>query len=173
MAIIFNTERLVVRQFTVADQEHFFRLNGDEQVMRYIRATSTREQSDKFLAENIDAYRANQQRGRWAVEEKGTGRLVGSFAIIPITGQPEKTQLGYSLTPENWGKGYASELTISGLAHFFSTENIPEIYGITEIPNVASQKVLLKAGFRQAGTFTEGDKELLLFVARRNEQVTG
>lgn len=168
MATIFTTERLLVRQYTPGDKENFFRLSGDQAVMQYIRPVSNRADSDQFLLENIDSYRINPRRGRWAVEDKTSGLFVGSFAIIPTPSHPGKTQMGYSLLPENWGKGYASELTAAGLLYYFE-EPLTEIYGITEIPNVASQKVLLKNGFKPSGSFMEGEKELLLFIANRND----
>ena len=96
--------------------------------------------------------------GRWAVNEKDTGRFVGSFAIIPIPGDEEKIQLGYSLLPEFWGKGFATELTVGGLNHFFTQSALPVIYGVTEALNIASQKVLLKAGFQPAGAKMEEEK---------------
>ncbi len=167
--IIFETERLIVRRYTKKDSDNFFLLNGNETVMQYIRPVSSKEESDVFLTENITYYQQNPCRGRWAVIEKETGCFVGSFAIIPIPSQPEKIQLGYSLTPENWGKGFATELTKTGLGYFFATDRLPEIYGVTEIPNIASQKVLLKAGFRPAGSIVEEGKELMLFVTRRDD----
>jgi [ribosomal protein S5]-alanine N-acetyltransferase len=160
---VFETSRLVVRRYTEDDKENFFRLSGNEEVMRYIRPVSTKEQSDIYLSEYIAAYREFPGRGRWAVNEKGSGLFAGSFAIIPIPSMPGKLQLGYSLLPEMWGKGYATELTKNGLGYFFQTSELKIIYGVTEIPNIASQKVLLKAGFKEAGSFTEEGKELLLF----------
>ena len=35
---IFETERLIVRHYTVDDKQIFSVINGDEEVMRYIRA---------------------------------------------------------------------------------------------------------------------------------------
>ena len=34
---IFETERIRVRQFTLQDEEDFFKFNSDPQVMKYIR----------------------------------------------------------------------------------------------------------------------------------------
>ena len=167
MSIIFETERLIVRQFTEEDKDNIFLLGGNETVMQYIRPVSTKEESDKFLLKNIDAYEKNPHGGRWAVMEKANGSFVGSFAIIPMRYHPEKIQLGYSLIPENWGKGYATELTKAGLKYFMNNYSEPQIHGLTEIPNTASQKVLLKAGFQPAGTMMEDDKELLMFVVKR------
>jgi ribosomal-protein-alanine N-acetyltransferase len=164
--IIFETERLLVRRYTPEDKDYFFMLSGNPQVMQYIRAVSTREESDRFLLENIAFYKLYPQRGRWAVMEKKSGAFTGSFAIIPLPWDAEKIQLGYSLLQENWGKGYATELTKAGLDYFFTRDTLPEIYGVTEAPNVASQKVLLKAGFQPAGTRMEEGKELVLFTIK-------
>ena len=63
--------------------------------------------------------------------------------------------------------GYATEVTKEGMNYFYNKTPLTEIYGVTEIQNVASQKVLLKAGFAPHGTKMEGEKELLLFIVRR------
>ena len=170
--IIFETERLVVRQFAESDMDNFFCLSGNEEVMRYIRKTSTKDESDIFLMENIAGYEKFPHRGRWAVQEKQTGNFAGSFAIIPLPWNTEQIQLGYSLKPENWGKGYATELTREGLSYFFATDRLNEIYGVTESPNTVSQKVLLKSGFRPFGKRNEEEKELLIFIAERKSEFT-
>ena len=160
---IFETDRLIIRRYTQADKENFFSLSGDEDVMRYIRAVQTREESEKFLKENIEFYSIHPKMGRWGVEEKLTAKFVGSFAIIFIPGS-EKIQLGYSLKKEEWGKGYATELTRAGLKYVFEVMKLPLIYAVTESANTASQKVLIKAGFEQELIFKEGEKELYRFI---------
>jgi RimJ/RimL family protein N-acetyltransferase len=165
--VIFSTPRLLVRRFTQLDKDAYFQISGSEEVMRYIRPASTKEENDQFIVNVIEDYKKFPVRGRWAVVERVTDRLVGSFAIIPIPSQPEKTQLGYALIPSVWGKGLASELAKAGLDWFFENDNETVIYGVTEIPNIPSQQVLLKAGFKPDGSFTDGGKELLLFKAER------
>ena len=51
--ILFETERLIVRHYTKDDSDNFFSLNGDEEIMRYIRPAKTREETDLFLSEII------------------------------------------------------------------------------------------------------------------------
>jgi ribosomal-protein-alanine N-acetyltransferase len=104
--------------------------------------------------------------GRWAADEKATGKFIGSFAIIPIEGS-DHIQLGYALLKENWGKGFASELTKSGLAYYFKKTNADHIYAIAERANIASHNVLLKNSFVPDGTKMEDDKELLKFIYRK------
>lgn len=164
--IVFETERLLVRELTFQDKDNFFLLNGDEEVMRYIRPVKTKEESDAQL-EQIVNVPSIPENGRWAVVDKASRRFIGSFAIIPIPSEPEKTQLGYSFIPEYWGKGLASELAQKGLQYFLDNTTVPEIYGITETPNIPSQKVLLKAGFQFHCTRTEEGKELTIFIVRR------
>ena len=165
--IIFETERLIVRQYEFeTDTENFYLLNGDDDVMRYIRATKSKEECDVFLKKAIESYKINPLMGRWAADEKVTGKFVGSFAIIPIEGS-EDIQLGYAFLKENWGKGFASELTKAGLDYYFKNTKADHIYAIAEEGNVASHKVLLKNSFVPDGTRKEDDKELLKFIYRR------
>lgn len=161
--ILFETERLRVRHFTTDDSDNFFLLNGDEDIMRFIRPVKTRGETDLFLLEILQKQKENPAVGRWAVTLKNTGEFVGSFAFIPIDGT-DKMQLGYALLKQNWGKGYATELTMAGLQYVFSKTGLTEIFAITEVPNLASQKVLVKAGFTLDSTYTEGSKELFQYV---------
>ena len=168
--IIFETKRLIVRQYVFdIDAEGFFLLNGDEDVMRYIRPAKTREECDVFLKEIIASAEANPGMGRWAALEKENGIFIGSFAIIPIE-NTEDIQLGYALLKENWGKGFASELTKAGLEYYFSTTSADKIYALAEIPNTASHRVLLKNGFVPVGTKKEGEKELKQFVFKGTQE---
>ena len=164
---IFETERLIVRKYDFKiDTENFYSLNGDDDVMRYIRATKTKEECDVFLKKAIDAYKINPLVGRWAADEKATRKFIGSFAIIPIEGS-EDIQLGYALLKENWGKGFASELTKAGLDYYFKNTNANHIYAIAEKDNIASHNVLLKNGFIHDGIKTEEGKELLKFIFQK------
>jgi [ribosomal protein S5]-alanine N-acetyltransferase len=165
--VIFDTERLIVRQYDFdIDAENFFLLNSDEEVMRYIRATKTKEECDAFLKKAIESYKINPLIGRWAANEKTTGKFVGSFAIIPIEGS-EDIQLGYAFLKENWGKGFASELTKAGLDYYFKNTNADHIYAIAEEANIASHNVLLKNSFVPDGIKKEEGKELLKFIYRK------
>jgi ribosomal-protein-alanine N-acetyltransferase len=165
--IVFETERLRVRHFTASDYDNYFALQGNEEVMQYIRPVKTREESDSFLSEKILAADPGDFKGYWVVEEKDSGLFVGCFVIIPIPDDIEKTQLGYSFLPEYWGKGFATEVSKEGVNYFNTETPLAEIYGITETPNIASQKVLLKAGFQLHSTKMEGEKELLVYIVKK------
>jgi [ribosomal protein S5]-alanine N-acetyltransferase len=163
MHIIFETERLYIRRYTKADEDNFFRLNSDPEVMQYIRAPENRSECSVFLLQNIAAYEENPLMGRWAIIDKYTNTFVGSFAIIPVENRPE-IQMGYALLKEFWGRGYAAESVLAGCDYAFEVLKLPQIVAITETCNLASQKVLLKCGFIQQASIRENDKELFFFV---------
>lgn len=166
--IIFKTERLIVRQYAFeSDADNFFALNGNEDVMRYIRSAKTREECDTFLKQNIEAYKTNPLMGRWAVDEKATGKFVGSFAFIPVEGT-ENSQLGYALLKEYWGRGFATELTREGIKYVFSKTDLDEVYGITQAENAESQKVLVKTGFKPYKNYKEEERLICSYVIKRD-----
>jgi RimJ/RimL family protein N-acetyltransferase len=101
------------------------------------------------------------------VEEKTTGEFVGTLAIIPLPYDATKIQLGYALLPNQWGKGYATELARAGLQYFWEHSRRDEIFAVTETPNVASQQVLLKAGFHLLLKRDLDGKPVLVYVAKR------
>jgi ribosomal-protein-alanine N-acetyltransferase len=171
MATLFETERLLVRHFTAEDSEHFFVLNSNEEIVRYIRAPKTREECDAFLKEVLAANEANPAVGRWIAVDKASGVPVGSVGIIPVQNSPNM-QLGYAFLPEHWGKGYATELAVAAMHYVFTKTDLHTIYAYTETPNLASQKVLLKAGFSLVGTKMEGEKELAEFICEKGPQST-
>ncbi len=170
--VIFETERLLVRQYNAdTDAENFYRLNSDEEVMRFIRKPKSREECDQFLEEILAAYRLEPLAGRWAVTGKQGEPFIGSFAFIPVEGTKDK-QLGYALLKEFWGRGYATELMVEGIRYVFSKTELDRIFGITEAANSASQRVLSKTGFVLFQNFTEKGKLLRKFILKRNRVLT-
>jgi ribosomal-protein-alanine N-acetyltransferase len=166
---IFETQRLTVRRYTINDKDIFYLFSGNEEVMRYIRPVITKAESDQFLADNIQLYNTYPHTGRWAAFEKASGSFVGSFSILVMDAGNNKLHIGYALLPQYWGKGYATELLKQGMAYFFDKHTATELYAITQLPNIASQRVLLKAGFRQTGTLTEREHEALVFTFCKDE----
>lgn len=166
---IFDTQRLIVRRYRPADAGYFHSFTGNAEVMRYIRPVISRAESDVFLAENIRLYDANPGCGRWAVFEKASGCFAGSFSVLAMEGDNSKFHIGYALLPAFWGLGYASELLKEGITYFFNQHTVNQLYAITQIPNTASQNVLLKAGFKKTDIDLEREKAAWCYIITRQE----
>ena len=160
--IIFETNRLIVRQFEASDHNNVFAIYGDPVVMKYIRAPMKKEVALKLLDEQITSYASTPYYGRFAVTDKSGGRYVGNF-VLRFTASINGTEIGYAFVPEEWGKGFATELTLGGLQYAFNTADVEKVLAITDIENELSKKVLLKCGFHQLPNIIEEGKEVCLF----------
>lgn len=160
---------MVVRRFTLADSNAFFQVNGDPEVMRYIRPSKNRAESDDFLRENIDLYQTNSILGRYAVFHKTANRFLGTFSFLYLAGDND-FHLGYALIPGEWGKGFATELVENGVAHFFRQTAYDAVFAITEIHNTGSRKVLEKTGFLLTGQLARQEDLLHVYKYSRSQQ---
>lgn len=146
-----TTERLALRRWTADDLELYHALSSDPEVMRYTGGVRTREQSAELLRERtLEYYEQHPGLGSWATIERATGACVGMHLLNHIRGE-SYIQVGYLLFPQYWGRGYATEMCVRVLRYGFAELGLPRIAAITELPHVASQRVLLKAGLRRDG----------------------
>ncbi len=166
--LLFETNRFLVRRFTLEDADAFFRVHGNTEVVRFIRPAKTREECDAFLQENIHLYLNGSLVGRFAVCEKDTNDFIGTFSFLYLSGQ-EDLHIGYALVPEAWGKGIATELVIKGIVHFFEKTLKTALFAITSSANHASKRVLLKSGMFSRGHLFEHGETLDLFSITREE----
>lgn len=152
MKTIITTDRLRLRHFTPADYDAVYQLNSDAEVMQYIfdGHTHSREEAKAYLDKIMDAYKAPYELGVWAVELKDSGDFVG-FGCLRVFEEPEKRELGYRLGKPHWGKGIASEISRGLVQYGFQTLNLPQIMAVVQTENIASRKVLEKAGLTHQG----------------------
>ena len=155
---LFESERLYVQPYTKEDADLFFALNGDAEIMQYIREPKTKEQSDAFLEENLKFYTDHPGLGRFAVFAKHDGSFAGSFSLLSIDNS-DNIHLGYALLKPFHGKGLATELVQASFDYVFRTIPNDKVQALTVAENIGSQKVLLKCGFVFTGTMVhEGDE---------------
>ena len=145
------TPRLELRRFTPDDLDLLCRLQSDREVMRYVGGVKSRADTEVFLNERVlDYYMQYPGMGVWATIERATGACIGHHLLNHIRGE-SIVQVGYVLFSEYWGRGYATEMCIRLLRYGFSELGLGRIAGITDLPNVDSQRVLLKAGLMRNG----------------------
>lgn len=157
MQIFLETERLVLRQFTESDVDNLVELDSDPEVMRFInggRPTSRREIESDVLPAFLDYYGRFAGYGFWAAIEKSGGRFVGWFHFRPAkAAPPDGVELGYRLLKSVWGKGYATEGSRALIHKGFAELGVERVVAFTMVVNVASRRVMEKAGLRLVRTF--------------------
>ena len=84
------------------------------------------------------------------------GQAVGGIGIHPQSGVEQKNaELGYWLAEPFWGKGIITEAVKQMVIFAFNTYDINRIFARPFGTNIASQKVLEKAGFALEAKFKD------------------
>ena len=147
-----ETECLILRPYTEADVEAFYRLNRDPAVLRYTGdpgVGSLDEARGGLLTRPI----ADYQRygfGRWACVLKADGAVIG-FAGLKYLYDLDEVDLGYRLLPAYWGRGLATEAARAALADGFGRLGLTRVIGLVDPANAASARVLEKCGLTYDG----------------------
>ncbi|MBX9784842.1 MAG: GNAT family N-acetyltransferase [Chitinophagaceae bacterium] len=170
MALIFQSERLFVNPYTSYDADIFFQLNGDAQVMQYIREPKTRVESDAFLQENLHFYQKHPGLGRFALYIKTTNEFAGSFSLLSIDNSDD-IHLGYALLKPFQGIGLATELVKASLPYVFRTIEKTKVHALTLEENIASQNVLHKCGFTFSHFTKQEGEEVMVFELSRTKAI--
>jgi ribosomal-protein-alanine N-acetyltransferase len=160
----FATARLSLRPVRPDDVDDFHRLDRDPRVMRWIGSgtVETPASSAAAVARALRYGHLYPGLGKLVAAERTSGRFVGWFSRNYLPGTVE-VELGYRLLPEAWGQGYATEAATFLVQHALETIGLHRIIGVTHPDNLASQRVLQKAGLRDAGWGHYYGRELRLF----------
>ena len=157
MQIFLETERLVLRRFTRDDVDILVELDSDPDVMRFInggRPTPREEVEDEILPAFLGYYDRYAGYGFWAAVERSTERFVGWFHFRPPdAAKADDVELGYRLRKSAWGKGYATEGSRALVDKGFAELGVDRVFASTMVVNVASRRVMEKAGLRFVRVF--------------------
>jgi 3-dehydroquinate dehydratase/shikimate dehydrogenase len=141
------TDRLLLRAWRPGDREGFAALNADPRVMEWFPATLSRSESDA-LADSIEQRLTDQGWGLWAVDVPGVAEFIGFVGLNQaeaILGYPV-VEVGWRLSAEHWGHGYAPEAATASLEYGFSALGLEEIVAYTTVANAKSRRVMDKIG---------------------------
>lgn len=142
-----QTGRLTLSLYTDGEHDDFVKLLTDPAVMRYVdkgvltvpRAEGLwRRLTERWYPRGVDTI--------WAVFAKDDGRYVGNASVRPRPERRKDWEIGYYLKTEEWGKGFASEIAMRLVSYSFETLGLEEVYATVDVENLASRRVLEKAG---------------------------
>lgn len=143
-----ETARLRLRAFALEDLEDLSRIAGDAEVMRHIGGglPFTREETLFNLTNIVNAFR-RRRYGRWALEKKDGGGLIGYCGLAH--GSDEiGVELVYLLARAEWGKGVATEAASATLRYGFESLGFDSIAAVTRPDNWRSRRVMERLGMR-------------------------
>ncbi len=145
--MVLETDRLVLRRPLLADAPALFAFLGDPAAMRYTHAQETLRGCRRHIAAHERQRRAIGC-APWTVIAKTGGAIIGWGGLYEDPFERGwGIELGYFFAPAAWGEGYASELTAACLRVAREALGLTEVRAFAHPENVASRRVLEKAGF--------------------------
>jgi len=169
MKVFLETERLVLRQFTLEDSDNLFELDSEPEVIRWGKGGNPSDYEfiqNQTLPQWINYYEKYENYGVWAVVEKLSNKFIGWFHLYPAADSKfavdlnlvtdNEIALGYRFKKSSWNKGYATEGSRRLVAKGFTQGDL-SIVSWTLLENKASIRVMEKAGlkFEKEFIFTE------------------
>lgn len=153
-----ESERLSFSCFNENDYEDMFAIQSQPQMVMYTpdEAWKGKEDWDNFYNFASMFYDEKEVHPLWfrfyfAIREKGFDRVIGYCGIGTPQFDRHITEVFYGLAPDKWGQGYATEAAKKMLDFGFCEVKLKEIVGFCEEENIASGRVLEKAGLKIIG----------------------
>lgn len=157
MTTLIETDRLIMRKFTLDDADAVFEFSTCEAVTEFTgdagvvkTKADAKELIKRIWLAEYEAY----GYARYALVYKADNKVIG-FCGLKFETRINSTDIGYRLLPAYWGKGLATEAATATLEYAQRTLNIDHILGEAVDENIASNKLLKNVGFKFVKTYEE------------------
>jgi RimJ/RimL family protein N-acetyltransferase len=152
MSLTLETERLLLRRFTLADVSDIQRLAGDRRIAdTTLRVPHPYEDgmAEAWIATHESAWESGEEQVL-AVTGKDDGLFVGAISLKEISAG-HQAEMGYWIGVPYWGRGYCTEAGRAMLDYAFSGLGLIRVHAHLLSRNAASARVLQKLGMRCEG----------------------
>ncbi|MAO32228.1 MAG: GNAT family N-acetyltransferase [Crocinitomicaceae bacterium] len=149
MTQITETDRLIIREFTINDYKDLYRFGSIPKVQKYTedKVLKNHLEAKKIISNIIQNQYLINGYGRWAVIFKNNKHLIGAAGLKYLS-EINETDIGYRFLPSYWNKGIASEAVKAITEYGFKKIGLQKINGFVIPENIASSIVLQKNGYR-------------------------
>jgi len=167
---ILDTDRLILRRMSQVDFKAQCRLLSDSKTMSSWPNAFTKDDVRTWILRSMESY-SNNGFGRYIVQRKKDGKIIGDvgFFLTEVNGLME-VDLGYIISSENWGQGYATEAARACLEYGLYELKIQRIVAHMSVENVASEKVAKNIGMIKICEYDNSrnnDTRTSLYVAEK------
>lgn len=163
---ILETERLILRQFTLDDAAFILELLNTPTWLQFIgdRGVHSIEDAENYLRNGSLKSYAENGFGFYAVVEKESKKAIGMCGLIKRDTLPD-IDIGFAFLPNLISKGFGYEIASATLNYAFNVLKIKRIIAIVNPENEKSIGLIRKIGmqFEEMIKFGEEAKELMLF----------
>ena len=152
-----QTERLMLRRFTVDDAEPMFRnWASDPEVTRFLTwQVHSDVEAPRGLLEMWVAEYEKPDYYQWAIVYGG--EAIGAIAIVSMDDRIEKCEVGYCIGKAFWGRGIMPEALKAVLDYMFDVVGMNRVEARHDANNPNSGTVMKKCGMKYEGTLRQAD----------------
>jgi len=150
MSKIIETDRLILRTWRDEDLESMFAINQDPKVMEYFPSLQDLDMTKNFI-DKVNAHFENHGYSLYATVRKDTNEFIGFIGLLIAEFESHftpATEIGWRLSSNHWGQGFATEGAKAVLDYAFRELKIPEIVSFTAASNAKSIRVMQKIGLQ-------------------------
>ena len=147
-----ETERTYLRKILYSDKSDIFDYAKNPKVTEHVlwEAHQSEFNTIEFLNAVYEAYNRNKA-APWGIELKEVGKIIGTAGFVNWNRENKKAEIGYILSEEYWRRGIITEVVKEIVKFGFEILELTEISARSKPANIASQKVLVKCGFKYHG----------------------
>ena len=154
---VLETDRLMLKEVTLADAETLFELRRNPDVMRYIDRPIPTVIDE--VNELIQKMKSNKEEGlgiSWGIYRKeNPNYLIGNIGFFRTMPEHFRAEIGYMLDPLEHRKGIMTEAIKAVLRYGFDSMKLHSVEADINAANIASENILLKNGFVKEAFFKE------------------
>lgn len=171
-SVIVETKRLQLRPVTETDAQMLFSIYGDPATNQFNPAGPypSLQHAETVLERWLTHWR-DKGFGNWAIALRENPEQIIGFGGLSISRYADITinNLGYRFATDAWGKGLATEFSLSAVHYGFETLGLSDISAVVRGNHLASQKVLMKTGLtysREVDDVKNAPPSLLFTLSR-------
>lgn len=160
-----STKRLILRKMQVSDSDSLFQIWSNPEVTRFMnidRFTDKKQAKEIILL--FDKLSQENTAIRYSIIELESNKIIGSCGFNIIDYENAKTEIGYEINKDYWGKGYAPEAVTCLIRYAFKDLKLNRIEAKVEPENLNSIKVLRKLNFLFKGKMRKVERSKGRFI---------
>jgi [ribosomal protein S5]-alanine N-acetyltransferase len=144
--------RLILRLVTPQDLPDLMRVNGDDEVTRYLPYATWQSMSDAeaWLARMTGMHEARSAM-QFVVVDKAGGNAIGACLLFQFEPKSARAEIGFVLGRAHWRTGLMREAMVALIGHAMGAMRVRRLEAQVDPRNLASQGLLRRLGFTREG----------------------
>jgi [ribosomal protein S5]-alanine N-acetyltransferase len=171
-----ETERLVLRPLEMSDAEAVYEYARKPEVSEHVIFETHRSIEDAYtFIRQVLQWKEEGSNVVFGITLRSDNKLIGSCGLHRYEEQHKCMEIGYAIDLPYWNQGYTTEAVRGVIGQAFAATDLNRIHAHHYLPNIASGRVMEKAGMKYEGilrkrVFIKGEfRDIKMYGILRND----